>query len=168
MPKPRRTELGQGLVEFALILPLVVVMFFGIIQFGFTLGGHIALVNAVREATRYASTSPANSDPTTQATKAIARAVPGYTNTAKVTYSYCYYPDPLTPVTYSVRIHIQVTYGHQLFVPLVGRIIDGIDGTVDNRFTVTVQEDMRVEGTPRKTPPSNLFPTSLADLCANP
>lgn len=157
-------ERGQGLVEFALILPLVVLMFFGIIQFGFTLGGHIALVNAVREATRYASTSPVNSNPTTQITNAVARAVPGYTGTATVAYSYCYYADAAisaTP-TYSSRIHVSVTYGHQLFVPLVGRIIDGLDGTPnDNRFTVTVQEDMRVESQPRKSLPS--LPT-----CTNP
>ena len=81
-PEPGSAERGQGLVEFALILPLVVLMFFGIIQFGFTLGGHIALVNAVREATRYASASAPNSTnptPADQATTAIARAVPGYT-----------------------------------------------------------------------------------------
>jgi len=158
-PEPRRAQRGQGLVEFALILPLVVLMFFGIIQFGFTLGGHIALVNAVREATRYASASPVNSNPTSQITSAVARAVPGYTGTATVAYSYCYYLDPLiNPLkqTYSTRIHIQATYGHQLFVPLVGQIIDGLDGTVDNRFTVTVQEDMRVEGTPRKSLPSGV------------
>lgn len=165
----RVDERGQGLVEFALILPLVVLMFFGIIQFGFTLGGHIALVNAVREATRYASASAPNSTnptPAEQATTAIARAVPGYTNTAVVNASYCWYRDPLTPVTYSVRIHMDVTYGHQLFVPLVGRIIDGIDGAVDNRFTVTVQEDMRVESQPYKSLQSLQSRVPLA--CTNP
>ncbi len=155
-------ERGQGLVEFALILPLVVLTFFGIIQFGFLLGGHIALVNAVREGARYASASPVNSNPTTQVTNAVARAVPGYTGTATVAYSYCYYADPLTPVTYSTRIHVSVTYGHQLFIPLVGQAIDGLDGSADNRFTVTVQEDMRVESQPRKSPPSGL------SACPNP
>jgi Flp pilus assembly protein TadG len=155
--EPRRAERGQGLVEFALILPLVVVMFFGIIQFGFLFGGQIALVNAVRDATRYASTSPVNSNPTSQITDAVARGVPGYTGTATVAYSYCYYADPLAPVTYSTRIHVQVTYGHPLFVPLVGRLVDGIDGTVDNKFTVSVQEDMRVESQPYKSAPTSLM-----------
>jgi Flp pilus assembly protein TadG len=161
-PGPRTSQGGQGLVEFALILPFVVVMFFGIIQFGFLFGGQIALVNAVREATRYASTSPVNSNPTSQITNAVVRGVPGYTGTATVSYSYCYYADPLTPVTYSTRIHVQVTYGHPLFVPLVGRLIDGIDGTVDNKFTVTVGEDMRVESQPYKSIPAGLT------VCANP
>lgn len=162
-PAPR-AERGQALVEFAILLPLVVVMFFGIIQFGFLFGGQIALVNAVREGTRYASTSPVNSNPTTQVRNAVAGGVPGYTGTATVAYSYCYYPDPVISggPTYSARIHVDVTYGHPLFIPLVGRLVDGIDGAVDNRFTVTVREDMRVESMPFKSPPSGL------SVCANP
>jgi len=168
----RADERGQGLVEFALILPLVVLMFFGIIQFGFTLGGHIALVNAVREATRYASASAV--DPSAlgltklrnQVTTVMLRTVPGYTNTAVVNPSYCWYQDPLSPVTYSVRIHMDVTYGHQLFVPLVGQVIDGIDGTVDNRFEVTVQEDMRVESQPYKSLQS--LQSRVPSACTNP
>lgn len=88
--------------------------------------------------------------------------MPGYTGTATTGYSYCYYPDPLSPVTYSVRIHVSVRYGHPLFIPLVGNIIDGIDGTPDGRYTVTVQEDMRVESLPYKSPPSGM------SACANP
>lgn len=161
-PAPR-AERGQALVEFAILLPLVIVMFFGIIQFGFLFGGQIALVNAVREATRYASTSAVNSNPTSQMTNAMARGVPGYTGTATVAYSYCYYADPaISPQTYSARIQMNVTYGHPLFIPLVGSLVDGIDGTVDNRFTVTVREDMRVESQPRKSPPSGLI------ACTNP
>lgn len=163
-PAPK-AERGQALVEFAILLPLVIVMFFGIIQFGFLFGGQIALVNAVREATRYASTSPVNSNPTSQITNAVARGVPGYTGTATVAYSYCYYSNPAISgdPTYSARIQVNVTYGHPLFIPLVGRLVDGIDGTVDNRFTVAVREDMRVESTPLKSPPSGV-PTA----CANP
>lgn len=158
----RRVDRGQGLVEFALILPFVVVMFFGIIQFGFLFGGQIALVNAVREATRYASTSPVNSNPTSQITNAVARGVPGYTGAATVAYAYCYYADPAlsngttTTPTYSTSIHVKVTYGHPLFVPLVGSLIDGIDGTSDNKFTVTVREEMRVESQPYKSIPAGL------------
>ena len=160
----RRAEHGQGLVEFALILPFVVVMFFGIIQFGFLFGGQIALVNAVRDATRYASTSPVNSNPTTQTTNAVKSGVPGYTGTATVAYAYCHYLDPPLSIggvqtqTHSARIRITVTYGHPLFVPLVGLLVDGIDGSnpPDNKFTVTVREDMRVESQPYKSIPAGL------------
>lgn len=166
-PESQTAQRGQGLVEFALILPLLVVMFFGIIQFGFLFGGQIALVNAVREATRYASTSPVNSNPTSQIMDAVARGVPGYTGAATPpSYSYCYYPDPLLSSgvqTYSARIRIAVTYGHPLFVPLVGSLVDGIDGTSDNKFTATVREEMRVESLPYK-----LLPAGVTTSCDTP
>jgi Flp pilus assembly protein TadG len=152
-----RAERGQALVEFALLFPVMALLFFGIIQMGFLFGGQIALINSVRDATRYASTAAVGSNPTTQVTNAVARAVPGYAGGASVSYSYCYYADPVISgvQTYSVRIHLSVTYGHVLFVPLVGKIIDGFDGNAsDNRFRVTVVEDMRVESQPYKTPPA--------------
>jgi len=49
---------------------------------------------------------------------------------------------------------VTVTYGHTLFVPLVGTLIDGIDGSRDGRFTTTVKEEMRVETPPLKSVPS--------------
>jgi Flp pilus assembly protein TadG len=154
--RTRWAERGQAMVEFALLFPVMALLFFGIIQMGFVFGGHIALINSVRDATRYASTAPVGSNPTTQVTSAVARAIPGYAGGATVSYSYCYYADPVIAgvQTYSVRIHVSVTYGHVLFVPLVGKIIDGFDGASDNRFRVTVVEDMRVESQPYKTPPA--------------
>jgi Flp pilus assembly protein TadG len=156
LPRQRRAERGQALVEFALLFPVMALLFFGIIQMGFLFGGHIALINSVRDATRYASTAAIGSNPTTQVTNAVARGVPGYAGGASVAYSYCYYADPAIAgvQTYSVRIHVSVTYGHVLFVPLVGKIIDGFDGASDNRFRVTVVEDMRVESQPYKAPPA--------------
>lgn len=45
---------GQTLVEFALVFPLLVVLFFGIIEAGRFMFAFAALNNAVREGTRYA------------------------------------------------------------------------------------------------------------------
>ena len=49
---------GQAVPEFALVAPLLFLILFAIIQFGFTLGGQIGFTNGVREAARYASTVP--------------------------------------------------------------------------------------------------------------
>jgi hypothetical protein len=49
---------------------------------------------------------------------------------------------------------VSIKYGHSLFIPLVGKLIDGLDGTSDNRYTTGVQEEMRVETPPLKTQPS--------------
>ena len=47
---------GQGLVEFALILPLLLLMFFGIIEFGRIFQAYLTVQHAAREAARYAVT----------------------------------------------------------------------------------------------------------------
>lgn len=47
-------EKGQSLVEFALIAPALIIMFIGVLEVGWILRGHLALSNAVREATRMA------------------------------------------------------------------------------------------------------------------
>jgi Flp pilus assembly protein TadG len=158
-------EGGQALTEFALLLPLIVVLFFGIIQFGFLFGGQIALVNGAREAARYTSTSPINSNPTAHIQGVLRNAIPAYNGTAAIAYSYCYYANPAIagPTTYSARVRIDVTYGHPLFIPIVGLIIDGLDGANDNKFTAHVAEEMRVESQPLSTPPAG-----VTTVCTNP
>ncbi|MDV3429335.1 MAG: pilus assembly protein [Bacillota bacterium] len=43
---------GQSLVEFALILPVLILIILGIIEFGWLLNGQITLTNAAREGAR--------------------------------------------------------------------------------------------------------------------
>jgi Flp pilus assembly protein TadG len=47
-----RSERGQSMTEFALVLPLMVVLLFGIIQFGITFNNYISLTDAVRAGAR--------------------------------------------------------------------------------------------------------------------
>lgn len=148
---------GQALVEFALVAPLFFLLIFGVIQFGILFGGQIGLSNAAREVARYASTVPPNSNAlaVNQGNAILPNSVPAYnSNAATVAVTYCHYPNPTTPVTYSQKVIVTITYGHTLFVPLVGTLVDGIDGIPDNRFTTTVREEMRVETQPMKIVPS--------------
>jgi Flp pilus assembly protein TadG len=48
-----RNEKGSALVEFALILPLLVLLLFGIIEFGLLLYNQQVITNASREGARY-------------------------------------------------------------------------------------------------------------------
>lgn len=53
------SELGQAIVEFALVLPILVVLLFGIIEFGRLLSTVSAVTSAAREGARVAAvTSP--------------------------------------------------------------------------------------------------------------
>lgn len=46
---------GQSLVEFALVMPLLLMILIGIIEFGFMFSNYITLTNASREAARVVS-----------------------------------------------------------------------------------------------------------------
>ena len=54
-----RDERGAALVEFALIVPLFLLMFFAVFDFAFLLYNRHALVAAVREGGRFAAVLPA-------------------------------------------------------------------------------------------------------------
>jgi len=51
--KVRRREEAQSLAEFALILPMFLILIFGIIDFGMGLRAYITLAQATREGARY-------------------------------------------------------------------------------------------------------------------
>ncbi|HEY0602589.1 MAG TPA: TadE family protein [Herpetosiphonaceae bacterium] len=46
---------GQSLVEFALVLPLLVLLLYGLAEFGFLLYAHVQVTNAAREGARAGS-----------------------------------------------------------------------------------------------------------------
>jgi TadE-like protein len=56
-PKVRRSR-GQSLVEFALILPVFLLVLAGILDFGMMLYSRLTLVNATREGARWAVVQP--------------------------------------------------------------------------------------------------------------
>jgi Flp pilus assembly protein TadG len=52
----RGSTRGQGLVEFALVIPLVLLLFFGVFEFGRFFYSRLTLQHAVAEAARFAVT----------------------------------------------------------------------------------------------------------------
>ena len=54
----RRRSSGQGLVEFALVSLVLMIIFLGIMDFGFLFAGRVASTNAVRAAARFAAANP--------------------------------------------------------------------------------------------------------------
>jgi Flp pilus assembly protein TadG len=57
------SERGQSMTEFALILPLLVVLLFGIIQCGIAFNNYVALTDAVRAGSRKAAVSRESGNP---------------------------------------------------------------------------------------------------------
>ena len=58
-----RSERGQSITEFALVLPLIVLLLFGVIQFGITFNNYVTLTDAVRAGARKAAVSRHLDDP---------------------------------------------------------------------------------------------------------
>lgn len=57
-----RSERGQDLAEAALVLPILVVLILGIIQFGLLVFNYNSISNMAREGARYASINPPGAD----------------------------------------------------------------------------------------------------------
>jgi Flp pilus assembly protein TadG len=55
--KKMKNEQGQTMTELALVLPLLVVLLFGIIQFGIAFNNYVTLTDAVRAGARKAAVS---------------------------------------------------------------------------------------------------------------
>ncbi|MDP3892585.1 TadE/TadG family type IV pilus assembly protein [Nocardioides sp.] len=59
--RTHRTERGAAAVEFALVVPLLLMMLFGTITTGLTFADHLSATNAVREAARYGAAADVGS-----------------------------------------------------------------------------------------------------------
>jgi len=105
----RRGERGQALAEFALILPLFLVIVFGIVDFGMAFHSYITITNAAREGARlgvvqassqqisdkvYATSDLSDESTNMTVTVTNAQGAPGGSVVVKVDYEY----DLITPV----------------------------------------------------------------------
>jgi Flp pilus assembly protein TadG len=64
-------ERGQTMAEFAIVLPILVVLLFGIVQFGVLFNNYVTLTDAARAGARAAAVSRQASDPTGTADAAV-------------------------------------------------------------------------------------------------
>jgi Flp pilus assembly protein TadG len=177
-PETKRRR-GQALAEFALILPVLALILLSTIQLAFIFGAQVGITNAVREAARLASVTT----PTTTTSQASSNGAGVYSSLTNGTtgflrrnvFAYAtgglvVTGSPETQVCYesftdslgkpAVRVKVEAYYRHPLFVPLVGAILDGLDGTQGDGLRVGASEEMRVENDEIPTP------FSLALTCA--
>jgi Flp pilus assembly protein TadG len=92
-----RHSRGQSLVEFALVVPLFLLLVAGMVDFGMGLFSNITLINAVREGARLGVTSPGD----TAAMEARVRSMSSGLNAADLAVSTsCERPDAAPATTY--------------------------------------------------------------------
>jgi Flp pilus assembly protein TadG len=96
-PRARRRrfgERGQSMVEFALILPIFILVVMATVDFGWALRSWIAVTNSVREGARYGATICASDslsipDETAAVKSRVVATSAGLVETADVTVSNC-------------------------------------------------------------------------------
>ncbi|PLS06927.1 TadE/TadG family type IV pilus assembly protein [Neobacillus cucumis] len=117
-----KSEKGQALVEFALILPLLIILLFGIIDFSRILHAYLTIDHAGREAAREASIGNGVSD--VKSTAVTNAASIGLTNGQ-------------VEVTLGTNATVKITYPISFLTPIVGQMVGPI--------TITDTTVMRVE-----------------------
>jgi Flp pilus assembly protein TadG len=68
-----RTERGQTMVEFAMVLPVLAILLFGVIQFGVLFNNYVTLTDATRAGARRAAVSRQASNPSAATVDAVRR-----------------------------------------------------------------------------------------------
>lgn len=153
-----RPEKGQSLAEFALVAPIFFLLVFGVIQLGLVFAAQNGLVDGVRNAARRAATYRINEQSfdasvwtsicTTIADELDDRLqalVPGFETANRTrTITYEWNENPESGEWFLVA-NISAAYDNPLYVPLISSFLDGSDGTVDDRLTLTASEQMRIE-----------------------
>jgi|tagenome__1003787_1003787.scaffolds.fasta_scaffold20938789_3 Flp pilus assembly protein TadG len=144
-PRPRRAQRGQGLIEFALVLPVIVLLGVSFIELGRAVYSFTTITNAAREASRVAAVNqlttavecdetrpiedPADAHWTIVGCAVSAAGTLGITS-ANVSVSYA--APPSTSLSCSPTIHVgciasvTVTYAYSAATPLVSGFIHNI------------------------------------------
>jgi hypothetical protein len=158
----RRRERGQALPEFALALPIFLLLVFGIVQVSLVFATDIALVSATRDVARQAVTFRVEGDAARAAAcqlvadeyrAGVARAMPGYV-AARLVGEVAYEPvDGPDGAPLFTDVTIRSSYAAPLLIPLVGSILDRVDGVggpawapPGETYVLGATETMRLEG----------------------
>jgi Flp pilus assembly protein TadG len=153
---------GQALVEFALVIPIFLLLLFAIIQMGLLFGAQNSLTSAVRETARYAAPYRVIDQAGAQDTcdnyvlgklQDALHSNPLTSDTATREIPFVEYTWELEPGgTYFVQISVKADYKFPLYVPLIAQFLDGMDGINDNNLRLTAKEEMRIENPPLAPP----------------
>jgi len=133
IPHRRRSRRGQTLVEFALILPIFILLLVGIFDFGRAVYAYNTISNASREAVRLGIVDQNVTALQAEAVKAAVSlgASPGDVDVAFLTpdlTGFCTSPYGLGCV-----VEITVHYQYNAATPIVGNLVGTIDMTATTR-----------------------------------
>ena len=145
----KRGQRGQSLVEFAMVLPILTILIFGVIDFSLGLRSYISLTNATREGARYAAVGntagafPTDCDGVTN-TNTVGRvcvAMEGL-NLDNIDSLSVTYPDGEAPGN---SVVVSAEYTHEFITPLAAMASFFSGGSFPETITLETSSDMRLE-----------------------
>ncbi len=152
---------GQGLVEFALILPLLLLLLLGIFEFGRVLFIYSNLFNAAREGARYGITSPRNYGGISTRAQQFISMVPVEDVNIWVWYDSgpgtATTTDPEQVIAGVSRVNVQVQYDIEAMTPLFDPFINPV--VLETTAARTIQNVGLVLDPPPTVPPPGGEPT---------
>lgn len=113
----RRRSKGQSLVETAIILPILLLLIMGIIDFGLLFNNYILLSNASREGARKAALGGTDSE--------IVQTVQNMTTTLKLSNMTISSTPSYHSRGHGVEVKVSITYKHELITPLIDKFFPG-------------------------------------------
>ena len=130
-----KKEGGQSLVEFALVLPIFLLVLFAVIDFGMAFHAWITVTNSAREGARVGAVrAPATE--IEQRVRDTADSLDQADLSVTVTNAE---GDPGESVV------VDVSYGYSLITPLANVLTMISGGTISDSFTLSSTADMRLE-----------------------
>lgn len=137
----RETETGQALVEFTMILPLFVLLFMSMVEFGRAFHTWLLITNAAREGARIAAVQ---SDLSTVQTRIYDSFCANYPSQCNID------PSRVTITTANVQgsrgsmVQVDVAYDFQWVTP-IGNIVNLVSGGNLANLTIRSHASMRLE-----------------------
>ena len=109
-----KSEKGASAVEFALILPILIILIFGIFEFAIAFNNYITITHAAREGARRAAVDLFNPDLKDYIKE---MAFPLALTDEDIVIDWNNYPDP-PPI--GDPVSVEITYNFGISIPLVG------------------------------------------------
>jgi Flp pilus assembly protein TadG len=140
---------GQSLVEFAMVLPILTILIFGVIDFSLGLRSYISLTNATREGARYAAVGnvpgsfPTDCDGATDTTTIgrVCVAMDGL-DLDNIDSLSVAYPDGESSGN---SVVVSAEYTHEFITPLADLASFFTGGSFPDTLSLETSTDMRLE-----------------------
>ena len=125
-----KNQKGQSLVEFAIILPILLLLILGIAEFGIMLNSYLTIQNVAREGARFGITGGSD-------TEIIALIKATSPNLTAADMSITITPSEANRKS-GDTMQVKVTYSYHVIVPIISSL-------VGNVIALNAQTSMRIE-----------------------